>query len=302
MKVKLGLVFIMFAVLYVVPALAQYDLGNTCWKCPVCGYTVSITPYQLTTANPYNLCPICHLAYAFQFIQVLCQAATGYTQTGNSGPIDIGSTSSSSPSTVQSVDSRPAIEDGQSTRSDTEYGTVEQQSAQDWFDKGNDLYDQGNYEGAIQAFDRAIEIDPQNAESGWYNKGNALNKLDKLDEAILAYNKAIKIEPLYADAWYNMGVALSQQDRYDEALEAYDSAIMADPLYAEDANFWYEKGNVLYKLDKFDEALMAYDSSIEIDPRHADVWYNKGFALTALGRTTEADAAFAKAKERGYEG
>ena len=34
----------------------------------------------------------------------------------------------------------------------------------------------------------------------------------------------------------------------------------------------------------------------------ADFWYNKGLALKALGKTTEADAAFAKAKEMGYKG
>jgi len=34
-------------------------------------------------------------------------------------------------------------------------------------------------------------------------------------------------------------------------------------------------------------------------PRHGT---NKGIALEALGKTTEADAAFARAKELGYTG
>jgi len=34
----------------------------------------------------------------------------------------------------------------------------------------------------------------------------------------------------------------------------------------------------------------------------AEAWYNKGVALEALGRTSDADAAFAKAKELGYTG
>ena len=36
---------------------------------------------------------------------------------------------------------------------------------------------------------------------------------------------------------------------------------------------------------------------IGIDPNISQVWYSKGLALEALGRTTEADAAFARAKE-----
>ncbi len=53
---------------------------------------------------------------------------------------------------------------------------------------------------------------------------------------------------------------------------------------------------------KYNEAVKAYDASIRLDPNDAAVWNNKGMALKALGRTTEANAAFAKAKELGYTG
>jgi Flp pilus assembly protein TadD len=36
-------------------------------------------------------------------------------------------------------------------------------------------------------------------------------------------------------------------------------------------------------------------------PMGAETWYKKGIALQALGHTSEADAAFAKAKELGYQ-
>ena len=44
------------------------------------------------------------------------------------------------------------------------------------------------------------------------------------------------------------------------------------------------------------------DKAIELDPNLADAWNNKSEALKALGRTTESNAAFAKAKELGYTG
>jgi Flp pilus assembly protein TadD len=37
-----------------------------------------------------------------------------------------------------------------------------------------------------------------------------------------------------------------------------------------------------------------------LEPMGAQTWYRKGIALQALGRISEADAAFAKAKELGY--
>jgi hypothetical protein len=40
-----------------------------------------------------------------------------------------------------------------------------QETAEDWLKKGNELSDQGKYSDAIQAYDKALEIDPQCAEA-----------------------------------------------------------------------------------------------------------------------------------------
>ncbi|MDM7935245.1 MAG: DJ-1/PfpI family protein [Methanothrix sp.] len=56
---------------------AQYDQGSgaTCWMCPVCGYTVSLTPEQLEGISPYTPCPACYSSYAAYFIQVPCSTS-----------------------------------------------------------------------------------------------------------------------------------------------------------------------------------------------------------------------------------
>jgi Flp pilus assembly protein TadD len=38
-----------------------------------------------------------------------------------------------------------------------------------------------------------------------------------------------------------------------------------------------------------------------LDPEFAMAWDSKGVALEALGKTTDANAAYAKAKELGYK-
>jgi Tetratricopeptide repeat. len=60
---------------------------------------------------------------------------------------------------------------------------------------------------------------------------------------------------------------------------------------------WSNKGGALNGQGKYDEAIKACDEAIRLDPNISEAWYNKGIALKALGRTAEADAAFAKAKE-----
>lgn len=50
--------------------------------------------------------------------------------------------------------------------------------------------------------------------------------------------------------------------------------------------------------------LISTKNQIEtaLDPKFAESWNNKGKALKALGRITEAEAAFAKANKLGHEG
>ena len=59
-------------------------------------------------------------------------------------------------------------------------------------------------------------------------------------------------------------------------------------------------GSALGKQGKCDEVIKAYEEAIRLDPKLAMAWYNKGVALDALGKTTEANAAFTEAKEQGY--
>ena len=70
--------------------------------------------------------------------------------------------------------------------------------------------------------------DSQNATTR-YDEGLVLNNQGKYDEAIQAYDKAIEINPQYAVAWNYKGIALYNQHMYDEAIQACDKAIEIDP-------------------------------------------------------------------------
>jgi len=92
-------------------------------------------------------------------------------------------------------------------------------------------------------------------------KGAALVVLGRYEEALQAFDKAIELDPQYADAWNNKGVALYELGRYKEALQAYDKAIELDPY---DADAWNDKGTVLGKLGRHYEAQVCYDKAKEL--------------------------------------
>ena len=56
--------------------------------------------------------------------------------------------------------------------------------------KANALFNLERYEEAIEYYDKALAIDPNNAKA-WYAKGYTLGKLGKYNEAIQAYDRVI---------------------------------------------------------------------------------------------------------------
>ena len=60
-------------------------------------------------------------------------------------------------------------------------------------------------------------------------KVRALHNLSKYQEAIEWYDKALKIDPNNILALNNKGLALSNLGKYQEAIEWYDKALKIDP-------------------------------------------------------------------------
>ena len=142
---------------------------------------------------------------------------------------------------------------------------------QAWYNRGNALRQLGRLEQAIASYDKAIEIKPDKHEA-WYNRGNALGELGRLEQAIASYDKAVEIKPDKHEAWNNRGLALGQLGRLDEEIASYDKAIEIKPDYHQ---AWNNRGLALGELGRFDEEIASYDKAIEIKPDYHEAWYNK---------------------------
>jgi len=135
----------------------------------------------------------------------------------------------------------------------------------EWSNKGIALTNLGRYHKAISCFDKAIELDPQDAIS-WSSKGGVLDSIfGRCQEAIACHDKALELNPRYATAWYNKGNALGRLGRYIEAIRCCDKALELNPRYAD---AWFNKGCALSYLGKRQEAMRCYDRVLKIDPNH----------------------------------
>ena len=82
---------------------------------------------------------------------------------------------------------------------------------QNWFEKGHYLYVSKDYKGAIAAFSKVIEQNPEHAEA-YYNRAVAYNELGDHQQAIRDFKIAanLGLNPKYAKAYYNQAVALDK--------------------------------------------------------------------------------------------
>lgn len=85
--------------------------------------------------------------------------------------------------------------------------------AQSGFEIGNALYQKGNYEGAITAYENVLQTKRQSAEL-YFNLGNCYYKLNKVAPAIYNYEKALVLNP--GDAEIQNNLRFAQKMTIDE--------------------------------------------------------------------------------------
>lgn len=139
-------------------------------------------------------------------------------------------------------------------------------SAEDYVNRGINLFQKGKTEFALEAFEKATEIDSKYVYA-WLNKGWALGNLGRHEDALKANEKAIEIKPDYALAWINKGLALHKLGHYDEALKSYDKAIEIDTGLA---IAWFNRACIYALMKKKKEALSDLKRAIEFDASYKE--------------------------------
>ena len=105
--------------------------------------------------------------------------------------------------------------------------------AREWFERGCKLdSDHATYADAVEAYLRAIELDPDYADAHC-NLGSLYFNRDRRDIACECFERALEIDPDHVEA--NLNLAIVQEDRghNQSALRHYKRALASDPLYAD---------------------------------------------------------------------
>ncbi len=122
--------------------------------------------------------------------------------------------------------------------------------------------EQGQYDKAIAAFNKALELDP-NLALAYSNRAWTYIELRQYGQAIDDCNKALELDPKLALAYNNRGLAYIRLDQYQQGVNDCTKAIQLDPRLA---LAYSNRGLAYAELGQYDNAIADFDKAVTIDP------------------------------------
>ncbi len=159
--------------------------------------------------------------------------------------------------------------------------------ASTFIEKGWSLISLGDYAGAIQALERALQLSPgeTQAESllGW---GQMLH--EDYDDALGTFQKVLMKEPANSLARINVGYICLKKRIFGEAIEHLSKAIRLDndkkaTLYAH-----FYLGLVYLQREMYEDAQTFFQKTLKLGPNLIEAYYELGRALWFAGDQEQA--------------
>ena len=160
------------------------------------------------------------------------------------------------------------------------------------FQAGKAAMESKNFDGAIENFKKASEIEGGDQPVIWANLADAYSNAAKekptdaaalRQQAIEAYKKAIDKKGDDASLYNNYALVLGYQKQIPDAQAALEKAAQLDPPGA--GRYYYNLGAVLVNTGQNDPAGVAFKKAIDADPDYADAQYQYGIYLTSQAKT-----------------
>lgn len=148
----------------------------------------------------------------------------------------------------------------------------------------------GNTQIAENALERAIAIDPSNAE-GHLALAQVLKTQGRLDESLTSAYRAVGTDDSFVDGWLHISAVAGMLSDWLRAEEACNKAVELAP---ERMEAHVNLGNVLLGTGRADQAEPVYRRALGIG-ESAEAWFGLGSTLGALGRDAEAEPALGTA-------
>ncbi len=174
---------------------------------------------------------------------------------------------------------------------DQEYEELD--SAQEYVERAEERFAQGELHGAIDDCTSALELEPDSVHA-YLQRGVARAAHEDVDEAIDDFTEALERDPDLIAALINRGLAYYGSGQLEEALADFDRAAELDEQACE---VFANRGIVRYGLGDAEGAIEDFDRAVELDDESVVAYTNRAMVQRATGNVREAVLDYQKAIE-----
>ena len=160
--------------------------------------------------------------------------------------------------------------------------------AGEWLQKGVELRQQGDSEGAWVCYQQASGW-PEAQAMAFFNMGNVRLDQGKWEQARAHYAEALKAQPGFAAAWLQTARCLVKLGQFAQAREAFASVLRLDP---KNFSAWLEAGNLCHQMGLTDQALASYGQAVTSATERWEGFLTLARTLEDMGRHDEAAANY----------
>ncbi len=153
--------------------------------------------------------------------------------------------------------------------------------------------DEGDYDEAIDEYDRLVERYP---DDDYYYRHRADTYLadGRYDYAIRDYDRTIELGVVNADLYYNRGCAYLAAGQVQRAIADFTKSIELD----ETANLaWNNRGSSYARVGQYDKAVADFTQAIAINAGDHLAYRNRALAYRKLGQQEKAQADLSRAEQ-----
>ena len=153
---------------------------------------------------------------------------------------------------------------------------------------GNEFFKAGDQDNAIQEYQKALELNPNNAEAHLKLGFLFYNVKQMHKEGMEHYSKAFKLNPNDPRILHDLGMALLHQRKLDEAIKYLTEALQRMPngldIQYNAVNMHYNLGRALLYKANSKEATVHLSEAVHLAPKHAQAHYWLALALADQGK------------------
>ncbi|HAB17995.1 MAG TPA: hypothetical protein DCE44_16290, partial [Verrucomicrobiales bacterium] len=152
---------------------------------------------------------------------------------------------------------------------------------------GQTLFERGDANKAIEAFQRALVLNPANPDVH-LNLANAFLRAGQPSAAAGHAEEVLRYEPGSGAAFYVLGCAQLRQNQYSNAVQSLSQAKSVDPT---ENPVSFQLGRAYFGWGKFEDAAAQFQEVLQFETNHPSAHYLLSQTLLRLGQREAAQTA-----------